>query len=289
MKKHDAYVKFGERATTYGEQYEKPDLAATKYPANVFRLNAFINLLNDIKPKKVIDIGCGTADPLIAMRKAGHDVHGFDYAEEMVEVARQNVVKAGYPEDIVFRDNMEDITNAKSGEYDCAIALGAVYYARDFGKTISSIANLLPSGGHMIITLRNDLFSMFSMNDYSVEYMYRTFFPKDKLSSDLREKLDRMMEERHKVEDVERAFETIDDKLVHTYNHNPLTVQADILSPHGLQQQGLYFYHFHALPPIFEHSDKEEFRRLSAEFENNPADWRGIFMCSTFIVHAQKI
>ena len=78
------------------------------------------------------------------------------------------------------------------------------------------------------------------------------------------------------------------DRLVHTYNHNPLTVQNDLLTPHGLELKGLYFYHFHALPPVFEHTDREEFRRLSAKLEENPADWRGLFMCSTFIVHAQK-
>lgn len=286
--KHDAYVKFGEMASTYGQQYVTPDLDLPKYPANVFRLNAIINILNDIKPNKVLDIGCGTADPLLAMRNAGHNVHGFDYAEEMVAVAKENVVKAGYSDDIIFRDNMENIQNAQSGSYDCAVALGSVYYARDFPTTIANIAGLLPSGGHMVISLRNDLFSMFSMNDYSVEYMYRTFFPVDDLSPDLRKRLDQIMQERHKVDDVEKAFETIDDRLVHTYNHNPLTVQSDILTPHGLMQKGLYFYHFHALPPIFEHTDRDEFRRLSAKLEENATDWRGMFMCSTFIVHAQK-
>ncbi|MEM7429677.1 MAG: methyltransferase domain-containing protein [Pseudomonadota bacterium] len=286
--KKDAYVTFGEMAKTYGQQYVTPDLTLPKYPANVFRLNVFINLLNDIKPNKVLDIGCGTADPLLAMRKHGHDVHGFDFAEEMVEVAKGNVRDAGYPEDIIFRDNMEDIQNVEPEQFDCAIALGAVYYARDFPKTIQGIADLLPSGGHMIISLRNDLFSMFSMNDYSVEYMYRTFFPNEGVSDDLRGQLDNLMQERHKVADVEKAFKTIDDRLVHTYNHNPLTVEQEILAPHGLKQAGVYYYHFHALPPIFEHTHRDEFRQLSAKLEENPADWRGMFMCSTFIVHAQK-
>ena len=90
---------------------------------------------------------------------------------------------------------MEDIQNVEPGQFDCMIALGAVYYARDFPKTIQGISDLLPSGGHMIISLRNDLFSMFSMNDYSVEYMYRTFFPQEGVSDDLRGKLDEMMQD----------------------------------------------------------------------------------------------
>ncbi len=287
--KFDGYIKFGEQAESYGEQYVKPDLNAVKYPANVFRLNAFINLLNQIKPAKVLDVGCGTADPLLAMRAQGHEVHGFDYAKEMVDVAKRNVKRAGYSEDIIHHNNMEDIQGIEKGAYDCMVALGAVYYARDFHKTISGMAELLPSGGNLIMSLRNDMFSLYSMNDYSVEFMYRKFYPHEKLSGDLRKRLDAFMEDHHKVEDVEKAFKTIDDRLIHTYNHNPLTVEEEILKPHGLKQKGLYFYHFHALPPVFEHSDTEEFRKLSAEFENNPADWRGLFMCSTFIVHAQKI
>jgi len=286
--KEDAYIKFGEVAETYGEQYVHADLTAKKYPANVFRLNAFLNLLNEIKPKKVLDVGCGTAHPLVEMRKQGHDVDGFDYAEEMVKVAKKTVTEAGYPEDIIHHNNMEDIKGIETGTYDCIVALGAVYYARDFDKTICGLARLLSPGGHLIMSLRNDLFSLFSMNAYSVEYLYRTFFPKTGMSSQLSDTLAAYMEERHKVDDVKRAFKTIDDLLVHTYNHNPLTVEAEIFEPHGLVQRGLNFYHFHALPPIFEHSHRDEFRRLSADYEKNSKDWRGLFMCSTFIAHGQK-
>jgi hypothetical protein len=79
----------------------------------------------------------------------------------------------------------------------------------------------------------------------------------------------------------------VDDKRIHSLYHNPLTVESEVLVPNGLSLERLYYYHYHALPPEFEHSDIEEFRRLSCDLEN-ASDWRGMFMCSTFVVHAIK-
>ena len=66
-----------------------------------------------------------------------------------------------------------------------------------------------------------------------------------------------------------------------------LTVEDEVLEPLGLKLQGIYFYHFHALPPVFEHTRPEEFRSKSWQMEN-PLDWRGHFLASCFIVHTVK-
>jgi hypothetical protein len=45
----------------------------------------------------------------------------------------------------------------------------------------------------------------------------------------------------------------------------------------------LLFYHYHCLPPMFEQAVPELFRRRSVAMED-PADWRGYFMASAFVV-----
>ena len=60
------------------------------------------------------------------------------------------------------------------------------------------------------------------------------------------------------------------------------------MSKLGLSVEGIYFYHFHALPPVFENYDKIYFRKLSWKIEN-PLDWRGFLLASTFIVDCKKI
>ena len=56
----------------------------------------------------------------------------------------------------------------------------------------------------------------------------------------------------------------------------------------GLSVEGIYFYHFHAFPPVFETFDKDYYRKISWQIEN-PLDWRGFLLASTFIVDCKKI
>lgn len=86
---------------------------------------------------------------------------------------------------------------------------------------------------------------------------------------------------------VEKLFQNVDEREIKSHLHNPLTIQEDLLDPSGLRLEGLYYYHFHALPPIFEHTHQAEFYELSAQRED-PTDWRGVVNASCFVVHAKK-
>ena len=55
----------------------------------------------------------------------------------------------------------------------------------------------------------------------------------------------------------------------------------------GLKCEGIYFYHFHALPPVFEELDPLYFRKLSWKLEN-PNDWRGYLLASAFIIDCKS-
>ena len=83
-------------------------------------------------------------------------------------------------------------------------------------------------------------------------------------------------------------IKNIDDNKVFSITHNPLTIENEILSKAGLKCDGIYFYHFHALPPVFENIDTINFRKQSFKIEN-PNDWRGFFIASCFVVDCQKI
>ena len=78
----DAYVKFGEKASNYGRQYEDADFAEF-YPEHRYRLRIFMQLLKSIGPEKILDVGCGSGEPLVTMLEEGLDVVGFDYSMEM--------------------------------------------------------------------------------------------------------------------------------------------------------------------------------------------------------------
>lgn len=282
----DAYKYFNNEAKQYKDNYISDDLLLN-YPNHIYRLKIFLKLLNDIKPNRLLDIGCGCGLPLLSFLKEGYDAYGFDYSVEMVEQAKQLLAVYKYDINRVSHNNMEAISNISPAEYDCIVGLGTLYYSRNFNSTIKQVADILPKNGNLIFSLRNELFSLFSMNSYTAEYILRNFIPLDKLSDSLKGRIENDLDNKFGSADTERKFLTIDDKNVHSMYHNPLTVEKEILIPNGLSLTGLYYYHYHSLPPKYEHSDTEEFRQLSSELEN-ASDWRGMFMCSTFVVHATK-
>jgi len=54
----------------------------------------------------------------------------------------------------------------------------------------------------------------------------------------------------------------------------------------GFEVKNIYFFHYHRLPPIFQKDDTKLFRKLSDEIED-PTDWRGHFLASSFIIEAE--
>lgn len=285
-KNQDAWRVFGKRATTYGKGYSNVDFSKG-YPANNKRLEIALSILDRVKPKNVLDVGCGTGDPLVAILRAGYDAQGFDYADEMVAQARQAVAQAGFEESRISKNNMEKPEGLKEGSFEAITALGTLYYARDFSATMEAVCNLLAPGGHLIFSLRNELFSLFSMNKYSAEFISRKLVNPNMVPNEVKGAFADDLERLYEVGDVDRIFDSVDDENIHSIYHNPLTVADEVLSPVGLRFNGIYYYHFHVLPPKYEHIIPEEFRRLSWQAEN-PTDWHGTFMASAFVVHATK-
>lgn len=68
--------------------------------------------------------------------------------------------------------------------------------------------------------------------------------------------------------------------------HNPFVLRRQIEAA-GFEDVRVLFYHYHALPPMFEATMPAFFREMSLAIED-PEDWRGHFMASAFIVAARR-
>lgn len=281
----EAYVEFGSEADTYDRNYR---LDAGRYPDHVYRLRIFEDLLKTIKPTRVLDAGCGSGVPLVTFLKAGYDAYGFDLSPEMVEETRKRVVAMGYESTRVFQGNLDTFERPIPEKFDVACGLGAVYYTPNTVTTLRHLATNVKDNGHLIFSLRNDLFSLCSQNEYSADYLLRNIFPISETKGKLRDDVLAFFSDRYPKMNVEKLFENVDERAIKSHLHNPLTVEKDLLDPSGLRLEGLYYYHFHALPPIFEHTHQAEFYELSAQRED-PTDWRGVVNASCFVVHATKV
>ena len=285
MKKNNAFEFFNSDYSVdrYTELYKKIRFDK-RYPANVKRLEIFLNLLKKHKPKKILDAGCGAGMPLIAIKKKGFNIFGYDKASSMVEEAKKNLKNNNLPDNLIFYDDFENPKQIKNGSIDCILGMGAFFYAKNFEKTIKNQTKKLKKNGRIIFSLRNRLFDVATLNHYTKIFLNEIYETK-KLKKSWKKKYEKSFKGFSKKKDYK--IKNIDDEGVYSLVHNPLTISNE-LNKIGLKCEGLYFYHFHPLPPIFESLDQLYFRKLSWKMEN-PNDWKGFLLASGFVVDCKKI
>jgi SAM-dependent methyltransferase len=285
MVNESAFEVFGREADTYDRNYL---MDSGRYPDHVYRLKIFRDILAELKPRTVLDAGCGSGIPLVTFLKDGYDAYGFDRSQDMVRATRQRLKSEGFEGTRVFEGDLDTFTSPLPNLFDATLGLGSVYYTPDTSRTLKNLAEHTRVGGSLIFSLRNELFSLCSLNEYSAEYLLNKIFPVKSASAQLGKAVTEYFEARFPKLDTSKLFKNVDERNINSHLHNPLLVEKQLLIPNGLNLRGIYYYHFHALPPIFEHSHQAEFYELSMRRED-PSDWRGLVSASCFVVHAEKI
>lgn len=285
MKKENAFSFFNSEYSIdeYTELYKKTRLDK-RYPANVKRLEIFLNLLKKYKPKKIVDAGCGAGMPLIKIKQKGFNIIGYDKAANMVEQAKANLIKNNFSSNLAFFDDFENPKLIKKNSIDCILGMGAFFYSKNFKKTIKNQMKQLKKNGRMIFSLRNRLLDIATLNDYTIKFLNEIYETK-KLKRNWKNKYNKLFygfakRKKYKIKNI-------DDEGVYSLVHNPLTIGNE-LKALGLRCEGLYFYHFHPFPPVFENFDQLYFRKISWKMED-PTDWRGFLLASGFVVDCKKI
>jgi len=272
-----------DRVKSYTQMYKKISFKKS-YPANVKRLNIFISLLKKYKPKKIIDAGCGAGLPLIKIKKLGFNINGYDKSKNMVLEAKKNLKINKLNEKLIKEGNFENPLHIKNNSIDCILGMGSFYYSKHFVKTLKIQRKKLKKNGHLIFSLRNKLFDIATLNNYSLKF-FSNIYEIKKFDITTKKKFLNLFKgysERKKFK-----LKNIDDRNVYSLTHNPLTLQEDFLDKVGLELKGIFFYHYHSLPPVFENIETNKFRKESWKIED-PQDWRGFFIASSFVIDCIK-
>ena len=259
-----------------------------KYPANLIRLNFIIDRLKQNRVVSILDAGCGTCGPMIRLLGEGFRVQGFDFSGEMVRKGRIELEKAGHDPGLIVQADIEDDSSLSRKKYDAILALGVFPHVLDERKALSTLRSRLKKNGLVFIEFRNDLFAAFTLNAYSLDFFMNRVIDTGSLPREVSDDLLRFYQERFQLGEPERREGgkiTYSDILARF--RNPLTIGADLFEPGGFSLEKLHFYHYHALPPVFEPKYPELFRELSLKMEN-PGDWRGYLMASAYVAEARK-
>ena len=125
---------------------------------------AVLGLLEDVKGKKILDLGCGSGIYAKLLTKKGAIVKGFDISPEMIRIAKQENpnldLKVGTADKIPFNE-----------KFDIVLASLVVHYIKDWSKMFKEIRRVLKDEGILIFSTGNPM----SESVERVKYKGKTF------------------------------------------------------------------------------------------------------------------
>ena len=287
---------YDESSSTYHEFYDKEKLfdVSAPYPANYFRLQLLLNSFKSKKIQNVIEVGVGEGTPLTTLGKAGMDVWGFDISKEMVKKSKENMEKNNMNKEQIFCGDIQNPTTytqvLHDMKFDGLIAMGVMPHVNNDDEVLKNMASLVKSKGHVFVEFRNKLFSLFTCNRNTIDFILNDLLigVDDKVKSLVRKDL----ESRLRV-DVPPIRKKIANSSAPGYDailskfHNPFEI-IEKFKKFGFRNINILWYHFHPAMPYLEKNIPEIFRKESINLEHDPTDWRGYFLCSAFVIEAIK-
>lgn len=294
--KADVHEYYDAVSEEYFQQYQRENLRSSEeYPANYFRLQLLVRLLAEANARSVFEVGVGEGTPLVTMASLGLNVAGCDIADSMVAQARQTFEKNGLSADKVQWGDIEDATTfarqLAGGRFDAVIAAGVMPHVRNDKLTIRNMGMIVRPGGKALIEFRNKLFSLFTMNRYTKEFilddLLRDVSPS--LKAVVGEELDRRL-----AVDMPPVRTTSGadgsgpgyDEILSKF-HNPFEL-TETFERCGFANPKVHWYHYHPVPPMLETKVGAELREAAMSLEHE-GSWRGFFLCSAGVIEADKI
>lgn len=280
-------------ASTYGDQYDETKIWTNEeYPANFFRLKMVRRILAEAGVKSLYEHGVGDATPLIAVAQDGIRVAGNDVSPEMVKVARDNMVKNNLdPEAISFLDVQDlDAINAerdRTGSFESVMALGVIPHVADDQAFVASMDLFLEPGGRLLLQFRNSMFSMFTFNRLTKEFIMDELIPD--VPESVRQVVEADLNQRLAVDKPPlRTRPTGDgyDEILSRF-HNPFEL-SEVVKSFGYSDIKFHWYNYHpAYPMIAGAIDPKVYRQAQMDLEGDRS-WRGMFICSAGVIEATK-
>lgn len=280
-------------ADAYFQQYQRSNLNSLEYyPANYFRLQLLVRILAEHAAKSVYEVGVGEGTPLATMASLGLQVAGCDISEEMVVKARETFEAGGLPADLIQWGDIQDSTTfarqLAGGQFDALVAAGVMPHVANDELVLKNMKMAVRKGGTVLIEFRNKLFSLFTMNRYTKEFILDDLLRNvpDSLKEVVAAELDKRLATDLPPVRGGGANAPGYDEILSKF-HNPFEL-VETFERAGFGNIKLHWYHYHPVPPMLESAAGPEFRKAAMALEHENS-WRGYFLCSAGVVEAEKL
>jgi hypothetical protein len=202
----------------------------------------------------------------------------------MVERSRQAMAEAGQDPDRVVLADIEDPMSyadvMRNGPYDAILGLGIMPTARNEAQTLRNVAALVRPGGHVFLEHRNVLFSLVTFNRHTHAFIVDDLL--DGVDPQMRAHAAQFVEEHVNLEVPPVPTSPFPPRY-----DNPLTMPAEYERV-GLTDARPYYFHYHPGAPALEKEHPEQFHAEAMRLEHEDSGWKGMFLCSVFLMHARR-
>ncbi len=245
-----------EYAGALNDRYHRHRLAVIRslIPAKLFA-----------KGRRILDFGCGDAVLLPEFLESGAQIQGIDASRQMVELGQSRLANAGWNKDLVRVGGVNYLRRIKDASLDSILSFNVLAYldAAEEKTFYQEARRIIKNGGYLVITHSNELFDVFSLNQYTVDffkkYLIRGASYRKTVAGLIRSRSDTMGTERYSVRE------------------NPLAYKYK-LARHGFRELRQEFVNLHVAPPPLL-KDKSYPNTLTIDKDKK---WKLMFVCSTF-------
>jgi len=125
---------------------------------NHFLLPRMLEMLGDVRARRVLDLGCGEGGYSRALARRGAQVTGVDGSARLVEVARDRAKAEGLniPYLCANASALEGITTAS---FDLVLAAMSLMDVEDYAGAVREAHRVLISGGELLMSITHSCFS----------------------------------------------------------------------------------------------------------------------------------
>lgn len=276
----------------YSQQYQRDNLATgRKYPQNYYRLQWLVQRLALSGSQSVYEVGTGEGTPLAILARMGFQVAGCDISKNMVVQTRKHLEEVQIDSSRVQWADIEDsLTLANQlvyGPFDALFAFGVMPHVNKDSLVLRNMQMFLKKKGKVFIEFRNKLFSLFTFNRYTKEFILEDLLTDiaDDVKAEVAQELDKRLaldqpRPREAPDGSQASYDTIRAKF-----HNPFEV-VELFEREGFKGIKLHWYHYHSAPPMLEDKMRKRFWEEASRLEHT-SNWRGYFLCSAFVVEAK--
>jgi 2-polyprenyl-3-methyl-5-hydroxy-6-metoxy-1,4-benzoquinol methylase len=283
-------------AEEYYKIYQPDKLLYRNGLGDYIRLQIALRLIVEFGAKSVFEVGVGDGTPLAAVHKMGLSVAGCDIAPKMVEVSVRRFKELGFEKSPVFLADVEKSLDLASGlsadKHDVVLAMGVMPHVNNDLLALRNMHALLKPGGKLLVEFRNALFSLFTFNRYTHDFIVDDLL-KD-VTKSVRKKVSESLQGICKmdlppVRDVAPDGSGPGYDLIQAKFHNPFEL-PELLGGAGFGKMKNHWYHVHAAPPMLSDALGDTLDEESMKLEHGGTDdWRGYFLCSAVLVEVEAL